>query len=164
VRPAPSIEPRVRRMAGSRTARRAATSCASLPGHSALHPHASSATDLIVSLASLAAAVADLRTAQQHATQAAAARRAAEHLHQVAHNRSTNAPTRRREHARASDLARADSPGGLKLAAPAAETAPATPRRAARPAHQRARPPPRYASRGVDHLRSRAFVTFSGFC
>jgi hypothetical protein len=106
-------------------------------------PHASSATDLIVSLASLAAAVADLRTAQQHATQAAAARRAAEHLHQVAHNRSTNAPTRRREHARASDLARADSPGGLKLAAPAAETAPATPRRAARPAHQRARPPPR---------------------
>ena len=38
---------------------------------------------LITRLAALAEAVADLREAQRHAAQAAAARRAAEHLHAV---------------------------------------------------------------------------------
>jgi hypothetical protein len=96
---------------------------------------------VLVSLATLAAAIADLRAAQHHAAQAAAARRAAEHLRQVAaHHR----PSQRLAHARrASDLAGADGPTGPNLAVPTAKTTPAAPRPAARPAPQRARPPPR---------------------
>jgi hypothetical protein len=72
------------------------------------------AAGLVASLATLAAAVADLRVAQQHAAQAAAARRAAEHLYQaVAHHRTGLGPSRRHDHApRASDLARADTRRG----------------------------------------------------
>jgi hypothetical protein len=112
----------------------------------------SQAERLILSLAMLTAAVVDLRTAQHHAAQAAAARRAAEHMRDLAtesqfelkrggtHDRGSSR--------RASDAARRDFPAGLTLprqAAPAAAARPDPPRPAAGPRlgprHQR--PPPR---------------------
>jgi hypothetical protein len=102
---------------------------------------AGNATGLVVSLAMLAAAVADLRIAQQHAAQAAAACRAAEHLRQAA---ARVQPGWRPGHTRrASDLACADFPARPNPAAANSEPASATPRLAARPAQGRARPPPR---------------------
>ena len=74
---------------------------------------AGQAGELVISLASLAAAVAELRAAQRHAAQAAAARTAAEHLlAQVQDHQRTMSPktvheTRQRP-ARASDVARRD--------------------------------------------------------
>jgi hypothetical protein len=101
---------------------------------------AGNATGLVVSLAMLAAAVADLRIAQQHAAQAAAARRASEHLRQAA---ARVQPGWRPGHTRrASDLARADSPTRPNLAAPGAQTAQAAPRIGAKPVQRHARPPP----------------------
>jgi hypothetical protein len=64
---------------------------------------------LAVSLAMLTAGVADLRAAQHRAAQAAAARRAAEHLRgAVANHRSRSGP--REVRVRASDVARMDFP------------------------------------------------------
>jgi hypothetical protein len=98
--------------------------------------------DLAVSLTRLTAAVADLRTAQHHAAQAAAARRAAEHLRGVATKHHPGpGPTAAR--LRASGLAAADFAAGPNLGQP---TPPErhTPRRPPRPrpAARRARPPP----------------------
>jgi hypothetical protein len=99
--------------------------------------------DLAYGLAMLTAAVADLRTAQRHAAQAAAARRAAEHLRGIAANHCPGSrPAEPR--ARASDVARMDIPAGVTAPRPPS-TAGQTPRRPPRrrPAARRARPPPR---------------------
>jgi hypothetical protein len=90
----------------------------------------------------LTAAVADLRAAQHHAAQAAAARRAAEHLRGVTVN---HRPAPRPAEARVptSDVARMDFPAGLTLTwptPPGRQTPRRTPR--PRPAARRARPPP----------------------
>jgi hypothetical protein len=77
---------------------------------------------LLASLLDLAAAVIELRQAQQHAAQAAAARRAAEHLH-CAHTRARSRATQagwalRPEHAgraTAPATARNDFPGPFRL-------------------------------------------------
>jgi len=72
------------------------------------------ASDPAISLAMLTAAVADLRVAQQHAAQAAAARRAAGHLYGLpAYHGPTSRQKRVRE--RASDVAGKDVPAGLTL-------------------------------------------------
>jgi hypothetical protein len=102
----------------------------------------SCAGNLAVSLAMLTAAVADLRAAQHHAAQAAAARRAAEHLRG---STVTCRPGPRPAEARvgAADVARMDFPAGLTVTRP---TPPErqTPRRTPRPrpAARCARPPP----------------------
>jgi hypothetical protein len=94
---------------------------------------------LMASLVALAAAVAELRLAQQHAAQAAAARAAVGHLHTAmtqARERAahfTQAPRRSRT-GNAADTARRDFPVPLRLenlpaADPAASHAPARPRR-----------------------------------
>jgi len=74
---------------------------------------AGQAGELVISLASLAAAVAELRAAQRHAAQAAAARTAAEHLIAEVqdHRRTMSSKTvhdARQRSARASDVARKD--------------------------------------------------------
>jgi hypothetical protein len=70
------------------------------------------AGDLAVSLAMLTAAVADLRAAQHHAAQAAAARRTAEHLcGAVSNHRPGPGPAQAR--LRAPDAAHMDLPAGL---------------------------------------------------
>jgi hypothetical protein len=98
--------------------------------------------DLAVSLAMLTAGVADLRTAQHNAAQAAAARRAAEHLRGVAVNHRPG-PRPAEARVRASDAARMDLPAGLS---PTRPTPPErqTPRRTPgpKPVARRARPPP----------------------
>jgi hypothetical protein len=76
---------------------------------------AGQAGELVISFALLAAAVADLRAAQRHAAQAAAARTAAEHLlTQVQDHRRNVSPKpvheARQRPARASDVARRDVP------------------------------------------------------
>jgi hypothetical protein len=105
--------------------------------------------DLAYGLAMLTTAVADLRTAQRYAAQAAAARRAAEHLRGVpANHRPGSRPAEAR--VRASDVARMDLPAGVTAARPPSTvagpplTAGQTPRRPSRlrPAARRARPPP----------------------
>jgi hypothetical protein len=110
---------------------------------------------LVAALADLAIAVAELRQAQQHAAQAAAARRASEHLHAFLIGARSRVP-RRPHPARpasgrqpsAADLARSDFPGPLTLPPQSGETgwAPPTssgtrPRRASRPP-RRAGPAP----------------------
>jgi hypothetical protein len=85
------------------------------------------AVALIASLAALASAVTELRTAQQHAAQAAAARAAAEHLHAVLPGVRARLPRRQAQErqrsrpASAVNLAREDSavmPQQLRTAAP----------------------------------------------
>jgi hypothetical protein len=103
---------------------------------------ASRAGNLAVSLAMLTAAVADLRTAQHHAAQAAAARRAAEHLGGVGVNHRPE-PRPAETRVRASDVAGMDFLAGLT---PTRPTPPErqTPRRTPgpKPVARRARPPP----------------------
>jgi hypothetical protein len=77
---------------------------------------------LIANLVGLAVAVAELRQAQQHAAQAAAARKAAEHMHAaMAQARSSvtwpgqTARPQRPRSARQADAAREDFPMGLRL-------------------------------------------------
>ncbi len=77
---------------------------------------------LLANLTALAAAVAELRQAQQHAAQAAAARSAAEHMHAAMAQARLQAPRparaharRRGEAARAAGTARTDSPASLRL-------------------------------------------------
>lgn len=90
-----------------------------------------------VSLAMLTTAVADLRAAQQHAAQAAAARRAAEHLRRAIPNHPPG-PGRTKVRVRAAD---ADlQPDSRCLGKPHHNTPRRAPR--VRPATRRARPPP----------------------
>jgi hypothetical protein len=99
--------------------------------------------DLAYGLAMLTAAVADLRTAQRRAAQAAAARQAAEHLRGIAANhRPGSRPAEPR--VRASDVARMDLPAGVTTPRPPPSTASQTPHRPPRlkRAARRARPPP----------------------
>jgi len=101
--------------------------------------------ELLISLASLVAAVADLRVAQQHAAQAKAARTAAEHLHAcVEQQRLKSAQRPHRGTVRASELARNDIPArpAPDPPAPASSRSPAasTSRRSMAP---RRRGPPR---------------------
>jgi hypothetical protein len=131
----------LRRIRGARTP---VASCGSSRRLAAVGPAvgASCASNLAVSLAMLTAAVADLRTAQHHAAQAAAARRAAEHLRGATVNHRPG-PGPAEARVRASDVARMDFPDGLTVTRP---TPPErqTPRRPPRPrpAARRARPPP----------------------
>jgi hypothetical protein len=100
---------------------------------------------LILSLAALAEAVTELRTAQHHAAQAAAARRAASHLHAMSPIRRSPTPLRPHEKARAPGPGRIDfpagplAPGGPAPAAASARRPPSSPR----PTPSRPRPPPR---------------------
>jgi hypothetical protein len=100
---------------------------------------------LILSLAALADAVAELRAAQHHAAQAAAARRAAAHLHAMTPARRQPTTASPRTSARPGTAMRIDFPAGLVLSgelipdAEAGRRPPPSPRAAPR----RARPPPR---------------------
>jgi hypothetical protein len=67
---------------------------------------------LVTRLAALAEAVTELRLAQQHAAQAAGARRAAEHLHAAARH---FAVTRRPQPHTAAQVAQMDTPAPLRL-------------------------------------------------
>jgi hypothetical protein len=92
--------------------------------------HRPAADDLMLSLAMLAVAVADLRAVQQHAAQAAAARRAAEYLWEVAaaDGRATARDlTRDPSRVRASDMARRDFPTGLTALRQVVSGGPAVP-------------------------------------
>jgi hypothetical protein len=98
---------------------------------------------LLANLAGLAVAVAELRQAQQHAAQAASARKAAEHMHAaMARARSSApwpwqaAPPQRQGSARRADAAHEDFPMGLRLdeaVAAAASTRDVTPGRGYQP-------------------------------
>lgn len=77
---------------------------------------------LMASLVGLAVAVAELRQAQQHAAQAAAARKAAEHMHAAMTRTRSSVPwpaqtarPQRPRSARQADVAREDFPMGLRL-------------------------------------------------
>ena len=77
---------------------------------------------LIANLIGLAVAVAELRQAQRHAAQAAAARRAAEHMHAAMTRARSSVPwpaqavrPQRPRSARQADVAREDFPMGLRL-------------------------------------------------
>jgi hypothetical protein len=77
---------------------------------------------LLASLVGLAVAVAELRQAQQHAAQAAAARKAAEHMHAAMTRARSSVPwpaqaarPQRPRSARQADVAREDFPMGLRL-------------------------------------------------
>jgi hypothetical protein len=74
---------------------------------------------LLANLTALAAAVAELRQAQQHAAQAAAARSATEHMHAATAHARLQAPRPARTHARrrgeAAGTARTDSRTSLRL-------------------------------------------------
>ena len=98
------------------------------------------AVTLIVNLVALAVAVAELRRAQQHAAQAAAARATAEHLNAavavarapVPHAGQAQAPRRARP-ATAADLARRDAPDAWLSGPVPAAPGPARPASPARP-------------------------------
>ena len=98
------------------------------------------AVTLIANLVALAVAVAELRQAQQHAAQAAAARATAEHLHTAVAAARSRVPhvgqaqaSRRARPATAADLARRDAPDAwLGRPVPAAPS-PARPASPARP-------------------------------
>jgi hypothetical protein len=77
---------------------------------------------LVANLTALAAAVAELRQAQQHAAQAAAARKAAERMHEALVGAGASVPwpgqaarPQRTQSARQADAARLDFPMGLRL-------------------------------------------------
>jgi hypothetical protein len=93
------------------------------PGLAALDLTADSAyaAHPAVSLAMLTTAVAGLRAAQQHAAQAAAARRAAEHLRRAIPNHPPG-PGRTKVRVRAADAARTDFPAGLTVPGQASPT------------------------------------------
>jgi hypothetical protein len=99
--------------------------------------------DLAVGLAMLTAAVADLRAAQHHAAQAAAARRAAEHLRGAALNHRPRPGPSAEIRVRAPGAARMDVPPGLTVPRQVSRehSAPRRPTRL-RLAARRARPPP----------------------
>ena len=99
---------------------------------------------LIASLVGLAVAVAELRQAQQHAAQAAAARKAAEHMYAAMAQAGSSVPwpgqavrPQRPRSARQADVARQDFPLGLRLDeavfAAAAKTRDGTPGRGYQP-------------------------------
>jgi len=97
---------------------------------------------LVANLVALAAAVAELRQAQQHAAQAAAARSAAGHLHTAMTQARSRAArlvrthaSRPRRTASAAETARRDFPAPLRLEDLTAATDPATSRSASRPRH-----------------------------
>jgi hypothetical protein len=105
---------------------------------------------LIASLVGLAVAVAELRQAQWHAAQAAAARKAAEHMHAAMAQARSSVPwpaqavrPQRPRSARQADVAREGFPLGLRLdeavLAAAAKTRDVTPGRGYQPP-KRARP------------------------
>jgi hypothetical protein len=101
---------------------------------------------LILSLAALADAVAELRAAQHHAAQAAAARRAAAHLHTMTPPRRQPATAGPRIPARPGAAMRIDFPAGLVLPAdpnPAADAAATHPHSSSRARPSHPRPPPR---------------------
>jgi hypothetical protein len=110
------------------------------------------ACHLILSLAELTAAVADLRMAQHHAAQAAAARRAAECLAAAAPRRHPPGVRRTQSHGRGSGTGRAEFPASLvlpQLPEPGAAvpgSAPPAPRVRSRTPRNRPRPPPRWPS------------------
>ena len=84
---------------------------------------------LITQLAALAEAVISLRYAQRHAAQAAAARRAAEHLHAAARDHRPPAPARRTRPSAYAGRTRLDFPLPLRLDSrlpTAPDTSPAT--------------------------------------
>jgi hypothetical protein len=118
--------------------------CARFLGALGQRPGPLAATGLILSLAALAEAVTELRTAQHHAAQAAAARRAAGHLRAMTPARRPPGPAGPIS-ARPSAAARLDFPAGLVLPRDPAPTdaAPSRPPRSSRPTPKRARPPPR---------------------
>jgi hypothetical protein len=119
--------------------------CARLLGALGQRSGLLAATGLILSLAALAEAVTELRTAQHHAAQAAAARSAAGHLHAMTPVGRPPGKAGPRISARPSAAARIDFPAGLVLPrdpAPA-EAAPSRPPRSSRRVPKRARPPPR---------------------
>jgi hypothetical protein len=98
---------------------------------------------LLANLVGLAVAVAELRQAQQHAAQAAAARKAAEHMHAAMARARSAVPwpgqaarPQRQGSARQADAARQDFPMGLRLeeaVAAAASTRDVTPGRGYQP-------------------------------
>jgi hypothetical protein len=99
---------------------------------------------LLANLVGLAVAVAELRQAQRHAAQAAAARKAAEHMHAAMTRARSSVPwpaqmarPQRPRSTRHADIAREDFPMGLRLdeavAAAAANTSDATPGRGYQP-------------------------------
>ena len=95
---------------------------------------------LVASLLDLAAAVTELRQAQQHAAQAAAARRAAEHLHR-AHTQARSRAAQPGWAARPEPASRATAPGRraqrLPWALPSRRGAPRRPRRYQLPSSHR---------------------------
>lgn len=105
---------------------------------------------MLASLLALAAAVAELRRAQQHAAQAAAARAAVEHLHAAAIQARARAPRTGRAHARgrtrtptAAEVARHDVSGPPVLGRPSpASTEPGASVPAPAPAAAPTRAPP----------------------
>ncbi|HEY5990760.1 MAG TPA: hypothetical protein VIV12_30845, partial [Streptosporangiaceae bacterium] len=97
---------------------------------------------LVANLVALAAAVGELRQAQQHAAQAAAARSATRHLHTAMTQARSRAArltpahsSRRRRTANAAETARRDFPAPLRLEDLTAATDLAESRRASRPRH-----------------------------
>ena len=117
---------RIPRRTGAGNQLRNAARIMALTGSGAGDPGRASVA-LIANLVALAEAVAELRKAQQHAAQAAAARIAAEHLHTAvsrAHSRvprdSETKTSRRARPRTAADLARLDFPHGLSAARPVA--------------------------------------------
>jgi hypothetical protein len=103
------------------------------------------ATGLILSLAALAESVSELRAAQHHAAQAAAARCAANHLHAMTPARRSPTLSLPRDNARAPGAARIDFPAGPLAPsdrAPASASAKGPPP-SPRPTPSRPRPPPR---------------------
>jgi hypothetical protein len=118
--------------------------CAQLLGALSQRSGPLAATGLILSLAALAEAVTELRAAQHHIAQAAAARRAARHLHAMTPARPPG-PAGSRIFSRPSAAARIDFPAGLVLPRDPAptEAVPSRPPRSSRPTPKRARPPPR---------------------
>jgi hypothetical protein len=119
--------------------------CARLLGALGQRSGPLAAIGLILSLAALAEAVTELRAAQHHAAQAAAARHAAAHLHAMAPGRHPPGKAGLRISARPSGAARLDFPAGLVLPTEPAPpgAGPIRPPRSSRPAPKRARPPPR---------------------
>jgi hypothetical protein len=84
---------------------------------------------LLTQLAALAEAVISLRYAQRHAAQAAAARRAAEHMHAAVRDHRPPAPARRTRPSAHAGRTRPDFPLPLRLDSPlptAPDTSPAT--------------------------------------
>ena len=107
---------------------------------------------LLASLAGLAVAVAELRQAQQHAAQAAAARQAAERMHEAMARAGAPVPwpgqaaRPQRAQSRQADAASQDFPMGLRLDPATLAAASATSE--ASPGHRHDYQPPKRAGPG----------------